>query len=103
MPADRHEENQRYWNKKKNDTEFMARRREKNRAASKRAREKKKLRATDDADKCKPDERHVYSPDLDSLEERAAIKEFDAGKEREVAEEEALNEHLDYDPDFDFF
>ena len=94
MPADRHEENARYWNKKKNDPDFMARRRAKNRLAAKRAREKRNRG---------PDERHVYSPDLDSLEERAAIKEFDAGKSREDAEEEALNEHLDYDPDFDFF
>lgn len=104
MVADRYEENQKYyWNKRKNDPEFVARRKEKNRLAQKRYREKKKLRATDDVDKCKPDEKHVYSPDLYELEERAAIKEFDAGKERELAEEEALNEHLDYDPDFDFF
>ena len=96
MPADRHEENARYWSKKKNDPEFMARRRERNKAASKRARDKKRGRL-------EPDEKHVYSPDLYELEERAAIKEFDAGKEREVAEEEALNEHLDYDSGFDFF
>lgn len=100
---DRHEENARFWNKWKNDPKFMERRRARNKEASRRYREKKKLRATDDVDKCKPDEKHVYSPDLDALEERAAIKEFDAGKSREVAEEEALNEHLDYDPDFDFF
>ena len=108
MVSDRYEDNQKYyWNKRKNDPDFVARRKEKNRLAQKRYREKKKLRATDDAEKnlkrLEPDEKHVYSPDLYELEERAAIKEFDAGKEREVAEEEALNEHLDYDPDFDFF
>lgn len=97
MPADRHEENQRYWNKKKNDPDFMARRRERNKAASRRSREKKKGRPT-------PDEVHVYSPEevVERLEERSAIKEFDGNKERKVAEEEALNEHLDLDPDFFF-
>ena len=47
MPADRHEENQRYWNKWKDDPKFKARRREKNRAAAKRSREKKRLRDAD--------------------------------------------------------
>lgn len=104
---DRHEENARFWNKWKNDPKFIERRRARNKEASRRYREKKKLRATDDVEKnlkrLEPDEKHVYSPDLYELEERAAIKEFDAGKEREVAEEEALNEHLDYDSGFDFF
>jgi hypothetical protein len=104
---DRHEENQRFWNKWKNDPKFMERRRARNNEASRRYREKKKLRATDDAEikrnRREPDEKHVYSPDLHDLEERAAIKEFDGNKERKVAEEEALNEHLDIDPNFDFF
>ena len=108
MVADRYEENQKYyWNKRKNDPDFISRRKEKNRLAQKRYREKKKLRATDDSEKNlkrpTPDEKHVYSPDLHDLEERAAIKEFDGNKERKVAEEEALNEHLDFDPNFDFF
>ena len=91
MVADRHEENKRYWAKKKNDPDFMARRRAKNRLAAKKARLKRNRGV---------DEKHVYSPDLDVLDERAESQEFDVVKDRD---EEALGEHLDYDPDFDFF
>ena len=51
-----------------------------------------------------PDEVHVYSPEevVERLEERSAIKEFDAGKSRELAENESLDEELDLDPDFFF-
>ena len=38
--------------------------------------------------------------DVELLEERAAIKEYDAGKSREVAEEEALEEEGYSDPFF---
>ena len=48
---DRHEENARYWANKQKDPEFMARRREKNRLAAKRRRDKKRNQATDDASK----------------------------------------------------
>ena len=66
---DRHEENARFWNKWKNDPKFMERRRARNNEASRRYREKKKLRATDDAEikrnRPEPDEKHVYDPDFD--------------------------------------
>ena len=39
--------------------------------------------------------------DVELLEERAAIKEYDAGKSRDVAEEEALEEEGYSDPFFD--
>lgn len=69
MVADRHEENARYWNKRKHDPDFISRRKEKNRLAQKRYREKKKLRDTDDEEikrnRREPDERHVYDPDFD--------------------------------------
>ena len=70
MVADRYEENQKYyWNKRKNDPDFISRRKEKNRLAQKRYREKKKGRATDDAEikrnRPEPDEKHVYDPDFD--------------------------------------
>lgn len=69
MVSDRYEENQRYyWNKRKNDPEFVARRKEKNRLAQKRYREKKKLQASDggkDIKRPEPDEKHVYDPDFD--------------------------------------
>lgn len=99
MVADRHEENARYWANKQNDPEFMARRREKNRLAAKRKREKKRNQATDDATK-NPKEQAARV--IDSLEERAAIKEFEANKPRNVAEEEALEEQIQFDPDFFF-
>ena len=38
--------------------------------------------------------------DVELLEERAAIKEYDAGKSRDVAEEEALEEEGYSDPFF---
>ena len=96
---DRHEENARFWAKWKNDPKFMERRRAKNNEASRRYREKKKLRATDDATK-KPKEQIARV--VESLEERAAIKEFEANKPRNVAEEEALEEQIQFDPDFFF-
>lgn len=69
MVADRHEENARYWNKRKHDPDFISRRKEKNRLAQKRYREKKKLRDTDDEEikrnRREPDERHVYDPNFD--------------------------------------
>jgi hypothetical protein len=73
MVSDRYEENQRYyWNKRKNDPEFIARRKEKNRLAQKRYREKKKLQAgkdtfneSRDIKRPEPDEKHVYDPDFD--------------------------------------
>ena len=66
MVSDRYEENQRYyWNKRKNDPEFVARRKEKNRLAQKRYREKKKLQASEDIKQPEPDEKHVYDPDFD--------------------------------------
>ena len=96
---DRHEENARYWANKQKDLEFMARRREKNRLAAKRAREKKRNRATDDATK---NPKEQIARVVESLEERAAIKEFEDNKPRNVAEEEALEEQIQFDPDFFF-
>ena len=68
MVADRYEENQKYyWSKRKNDPEFVKSRKEKNRLAQKRHREKKKTQATADKEikrnRPEPDERHVYDPD----------------------------------------